>query len=433
MKSMKVSDQDRSILRGLAEQQAVIASLSVNKERITEWTRLNGLGKGRPLVWINDIEHRIHNGGPRVRISEIPWHEMNVNGELDLQATDAFCRAVEQQFRRRIYTWNHMQLDMVVEPTFYSPLVIHDTGFGIRADVDVVRLDEETAAPSRRFHPQIIDERDLDKIQDPVVTHDEEASEVDYEALVNLFGDILRIEKRGIVSFSFAPWDQLIQWWGVQEALQDLVLRPELVHQAMDRLVSAQLVRLQQWRDLNLLSFADGNYRVGSGGLGYSDELPREDFDAARVRSIDQWGHCTAQIFSAVSPRMHEEFALQYERRWLAQCGLAYYGCCEPLHDKMEILKSIPNLRKISMSAWADIEKTVDRADGKYVLSFKPNPNVFATDSWNPARVRKELSEALDKATGCAVEVLMKDMSTVRYKPQRLWEWCEIAMDVATG
>jgi len=240
----------------------------------------------------------------------------------------------------------------------------------------------------------------------------------------------LTIEKKGIVHSWFAPWDELIRWWDVQEAMIDLVMRPELVHQAMDRLVNAYLCQLQQWRNLNLLSLNDGNYRVGSGGLGYSDELPRADFDPEHVRTIDQWGCGTAQIFSDVSPEMHEEFALQYERRWMAQFGLNYYGCCEPLHNKIEILKSIPNLRKISISPWADVEKTVEKTGGKYVLSYKPNPAVFAADEWNSAQARKNLSEVLDKTRGCVVEVIMKDISTIRYKPQRLWEWSEIAVDL---
>ena len=411
---MNIPEKDRSILRELAEKQAEIASLPVNKERAVEWTRLNGLNKGRPLVWIN----------------EIPWHEMNVNGELDLQTTSEFCRAVEQQLRRTIYQWNHMQCDMVVEPKFYSPLVIRDTGFGIEEDVDIIKQDKKSDIVSRKFHPQINDEKDLEKIKNPVVTHDEEASEINYQTLIDLFGDILSIEKKGIIHSWFAPWDELIRWWGVQEALIDLVMRPELVHQAMDRLVNAYLYRLQQWRNLNLLSLTDGNYRVGSGGLGYSDELPQADFDPAHVRTIDQWGRKKEHASRRFSPKMHEEFAIQYEKRWLEQFGLNYYGCCEPLHNKIEILKSIPNLRKISMSPWADIEKTVEKTDGKHVLSYKPNPNVFATDEWNPTQTRKNLSETLDKTRGCVVEVIMKDISTVRYKPQWLWEWSEITMDL---
>jgi hypothetical protein len=37
----------------------------------------------------------------------------------------------------------------------------------------------------------------------------------------------------------------------------------------------------------------------------------------------------------------------------------------------------------------------------------------------------------LDAARGCHVELIMKDISTVRYHPRRLWEWARIAMEVA--
>ena len=411
---MQISDKDRSILRQLAEQQAAIASLPVHKEKIAEWTRLNGNRPGRPLVWI----------------TAIPWHEMDVNGELELQTSDPSCRQVEQTFRRMIYQWNHMPADMVVEAKFYVPPVIHDTGFGISEDVDIAITDEKSSIVSRHFHPQIESEKDLGKIRTPVITHDEEASERNYRFLVDLFGDILTVEKIGITHTWFAPWDHLIQWWDVQRALMDLVLRPELVHQAMERLTNAYLNRLQQWKDLNLLSTASGNYQVGSGGLGYTEELPQEDVDPAHIRTIDQWGCAVAQIFSDVSPEMHEEFALQYERRWMEQFGLNYYGCCDALHNKIEILKSVPNLRKISMSAWADVEKMAVETKGKYVLSHKPNPALLATEHWNPEQARRDLTGVLERANGCAVEVIMKTISTVRYDPRRLWEWSEAAMDV---
>ncbi|HET6442527.1 MAG TPA: hypothetical protein VFH53_09135, partial [Phycisphaerae bacterium] len=64
-------------------------------------------------------------------------------------------------------------------------------------------------------------------------------------------------------------------------------------------------------------------------------------------------------------------------------------------------------------------------------FSLKPNPAVLAWDRWNPDEARRTLREDLDKARGCVVEVIMKDISTVRHEPQRLWEWCEIAMQEA--
>jgi len=67
-----------------------------------------------------------------------------------------------------------------------------------------------------------------------------------------------------------------------------------------------------------------------------------------------------------------------------------------------------------------------------YVLSRKPNPAILAEDSWHPDRARQELQAFMDATQGkCHVEMIMKDISTVRYKPQRLWEWSEIAMEVA--
>jgi hypothetical protein len=34
------------------------------------------------------------------------------------------------------------------------------------------------------------------------------------------------------------------------------------------------------------------------------------------------------------------------------------------------------------------------------------------------------------KAHGCVVETILKDISTVRYEPQRLWEWAQMAREL---
>jgi hypothetical protein len=409
---MDIPEKDKLILRRLAEKVAEIADLPVQREKADMWRRLNRLESVKPMVWIN----------------EIPWHEMDVNDELKVRTTHPFARGLEVQLRRTIYQWEHMRADMVVERKIYSPLAIHDTGFGIREESDKIRVDERGVA-SRRFHPQIREEKDVEKIKTPKITHDEEASERNYQVMLDIFDGILEVEKRGLPGMWFAPWDQLVTWWGVQEVLMDLVLRPDLVHLAMDRLVNAHLSRLDQLERLNLLSLNNTNVRVGSGGYGYTDELPQEDFDPNHVRTIDLWGCATPQIFSDVSPEMHEEFALRYERRWLERFGLTYYGCCEPLHHKVGILRSISNLRKISISPRADVDKAVEEIGTNYVISYKPNPAILATDEWNPDLARKQLRKALERMQGCVVEVIMKDISTVRYEPWRLWEWAEIAAE----
>ncbi len=410
-----ISARDRDILRRLAARQAEIASLPVHQQTIEGWKRVNSLQPGKAMVWIN----------------EIPWHEMNVDDELTLQTEHPFCRQQEERLRRTIYQWEHMRGDMVVEPWFPCSLVVHDTGFGIDEDVEVAITDAESTIVSRHFHPQIQNEADLAKIRMPQVTYDAEATERNYETLVWLFGDILPIRKQGAPGFWFAPWDELVRWWTPEQALIDLVLKPELVHQAMDRLVTAYLRRLEQYEAQNLLAFNNGNYRIGSGGLGYTDELPQPDSDPSHPRPIDLWGCATAQIFGAVSPEMHQEFAVRYERRWLKRFGLNYYGCCEPLDAKVTMLEeNVPRLRKISMSPWVDLERAAEQVGNRYVLSRKPNPAVLAGDVWNPERAREELVEVMEVARGCIIEIIMKDISTVRYEPQRLWEWAEIAQEV---
>jgi hypothetical protein len=412
---MQIPQKDRDVLRRLAEAQAQIAALPVHLEKAELWRRLNQLEPVRPLVWIN----------------EIPWHEMNIDDELTLQTTHPWTRDVELGLRRLLYQWHHMPGDMVVDDYISCPLVIHSTGLGLSEVVDVARTDAASDIFSRHFHRQIVEPEDIGKIKMPEVTHDLVATQERYQTMCDIFGDILPVRKVGKKGTWFAPWDELVRWWGVEEAMADLVLRPAMVDAAMSRLVDAYLHELDQWVSLNLLSRNDDNTRIGSGAYGYTDELPGEDSDPDHLQPENLWGNATAQIFSIVSPKMHWEFALKHEMRWLERWGLTYYGCCEPLDIKMGILRRIPNLRKISMSPWVDVERAVAEVGTDYVFSRKPTPAIFAEDAWQPAKARQHLCDFLDRARGCRVEIVMKDISTVRYAPQRLWEWEKIAMEVA--
>jgi hypothetical protein len=128
---------------------------------------------------------------------------------------------------------------------------------------------------------------------------------------------------------------------------------------------------------------------------------------------------------------MHWEFALRHDMRWLERWGLVYYGCCEPLDRKIPLLRRIGNLRKISVSPWNNFEKIIGEIRGDYVFSFKPSPAIFVEDVWKPEKARAHLAGVLERGRGtCHIEVIMKDISTVMYKPQRLWDWARVAMEV---
>lgn len=413
---IQLSQEDKDILRGLGAKIAEISAQSIHQEKAKLWTNLNDLASKRPMVWIN----------------EIPWHEMNVNDELTLRCTHPWAQGLETQLRRTIYQWNHMPGDMVVNPYIECPLIIHSTDFGIMEDVDIARTNAENDIYSRHFKIQIQEPEDIQKIKMPIITYNKEATDIVYSLMQEIFEGIIPVKKVGQSHIWFTPWDYLIRWWGVQEAMMDLVMRPEMVHEAVERMVDAWMYELDQFVEQNLLEVDCNNTRIGSGGYGYVSSLPGQDFDPTCVKPHNMWGCSNAQIFSSVSPDMHWEFAIEHDMRWLKRWGLTYYGCCEPLDNKIHILKRIPNLRKVSVSPWCNSKKVVEGIGTDYVMSRKPSPAIFAGNAWDPKEAERQLREFLDHTEGkCHVELIMKDISTVGYKPERLWEWEKIAMRVA--
>jgi hypothetical protein len=218
-------------------------------------------------------------------------------------------------------------------------------------------------------------------------------------------------------------------WKGAEPALLALAMDPELMHTLIDRLVTCYLAALDQFVEFNILARNDTNVRVGSGGYGYTEDLPPKDFHPGRIRTIDMWGNATPQIFASVSPEMHEEFGINYEKKWLDRFGLTYYGCCEPLDGKMEQLAKIKNLRKISVSPWANIKHAAEQMRDTYVVSYKPSSAYLAYCSFDASAIKKRLKEDLFALKECSVEIILKDISTVCYEPARLWQWAQIVQE----
>ena len=412
---MIVGGKDRDILRDLSSKVAEIAALPVQRETIGLWKALNDLKPIRPMVMID----------------QVPWHEMDVDGELALQTEDDFCRGVETDLRRTLYSWRHMRADMVVEPVVDVPKVIRGADFGIEMIEKRATIDPKNDVVGHYYIDQLKTEEDLAKIQMPQVILDEGATAQVEEKAHALFDGILAVRMQGRFPV-FAMWDDIVTWRGAENVLWDLADRPEFTHQIVSRFTEAQLSLLDQLEEQGLLGF--GQRTIHCAGA-HTDELPAPGFDPRHPRAMDLWTYGMAQIFSAVSPAMHQEFELDYAVRWHARFGLVYYGCCEPLDDKMDIVSKIPNVRKISMSPWVDVEKSAEQIGKNFVFSRKPSPALLATDPWGPDAVERDLRDTLQRCTrhGCPVEFILKDISTVRYEPHRLWEWADVAMRVVEG
>jgi hypothetical protein len=409
---VSISTKDRDILRGLGEQVAEIAALPVQQETISLWKALNGLKPLRPMVTID----------------QVCWHEMDVGCELALQTEDEFCRGIETALRRTIYSWKHMPVDMVVEPVVEIPKVIHGDGFAVDVVERAAVLDPRNDVYGHAYIDQFETEDDLKKIREPEVRLDEQATAEAEEKAREIFDGVLTVRMQGRFPV-FAPWDIITCWRSPEHAILDLVDRPQFLHQMMSRLTEVHLSLLDQLEAQGLLGV--GQRLIHCTGA-YTDELPAPGFDSAHVRSQDLWTYGMAQVFAAVSPPMHKEFWLDYAVKWFSRFGLGYYGCCEPLDGKIDIIRAVPHVRKISMSPWVDVERGAERIGRDFVFSRKPSPALLAGGTWEPSRVEADLRETLAACArhGCPVELILKDISTVCYQPQRLWEWADIAKRV---
>lgn len=410
---MSITKADRAILRELGKQIADIAALPVQKEKIRLWKKLNGLKPERPMVMID----------------QVCWHEMNVNDELTLRSTDPFCRKLETDLRRTLYCWKHMPADMVVEPIVAVSKAITGSGFGIGVDEDRAVSDPNNDVVGHMYHDQIQTEDDLQKIRMPDCRLDATETARREAMAHELFDGVLAVEMQGMTPY-FNAWDWVVQWRNAESVLMDLALRPDFMHKLFSRVTEVALAQLDQAEERGLL--VQRYSRIHCTGA-YADELPAPGFDPAKPRAKDLWTMGMAQIFSSVSPAMHKEFDIDYAVLFYKRFGLVYYGCCEPLDGKMDIVRTIPNLRKISMSPWVDVERGAAGIGRDFVFSRKPSPAFLAGPTWQPAAVEEDLRATRDACArhGCPLEFILKDISTVAYQPQNLWEWEKIAMRVA--
>ncbi len=415
---MSISEKDKTIIRDLAKKVADIASLPVHKEKSDMWMKLNRLERVRPLIHVQAIAQSI-------------WVELIPDDQL--QTIGPFCRGQEMALRRKIYCWENFPDDRVVDDVVECPIIIRgdsqSTGFGLQGDIE---------RPKERFgawaiKPVIVEEEDMDKIDtQPKVWVDWERTQQNYQRLCDLYDGTLRVEKRGRSFFWFSPIDKFIRWRGIEQMFVDLVERPEWVHEILERMTNALLSGIEQIEELDALSRSNGNTMLGSGGYGWTDELPQSDFDGTHVRIKDLWARAATQIFTEeISPEMHDEFAIRYEKRLLERFGLACYGCCEPLHKKMHIVRKIKNLRRVSMSPWVNIEMASAALGRDYVYTHKPNPTIISMHVWEPELARSELRDAFEKTRDNILEVNFQDLHTVRDEPYRLTEWTQIAMQLA--
>lgn len=403
---------DREILRELAGQVAEIAALDVQKETEKLYRGVNGLHMIRPVVMLD----------------ELPWNQLNGDGELTLRCRDPFLREVEQNLRRTLYRWNHCRGDLFVDRVYALPRVIEIGDVGLTVQEETRELDGGNNIISHSYKDQLSTFEALEQLHVPEIRVDDEETERRRALLDGIFGDLLPIRVTGLnYAGALTSWDDLARLRGVTPIYMDLLDNPELLHATIRKYVDIKKELLRREEEMGLL---DDYLPILHCTAGLVDDLPGEKPDG-KVTRHNMWGRGTAQMFAEVSPQMHDEFEIQYAKEFFDGFGLVYYGCCEPLHNKVDIVKKLPNLRKLSITPWADVRKAAERMGGDYVLSRKPNPASVAVPRLNEEALRKDILETLEvcRENGTPCEFILKDISSVHYNPENLTRWEQVVME----
>ncbi len=408
-----LNKEDVSILRGLAARVAEIAALPVQEEKRALWRKLNARTPVRPMVMMD----------------QVCWNELEESEELLLRCTDPECRGYEEQLRRTLYQWSHFPVDSVVESFIRIPRAIENSGFGVEVQEETVSTSSANGILGHKFFNQFQHEEDLEKVRMPRITHDPVESRRRLAVAEELFDGLLDVRLSGMDPY-LSLWDPISTWMGVQNALYALIERPDFMHRLAGRMTDGYLGMLDQLEEGGLLCGPQSLIHCTG---AYTDELPAEGYDPERPRTKDLWTFGLAQMFSTVSPQMFKEFEVDYVSRICARFGLVYYGCCDPLDGKMNEVRMIPNVRKVSMSPWVNEERGAEAIGGDFVYSRKPNPAFLAESTFEPEHVRADLLATREACAKhhCPLEIILKDISTVRYHPERLDQWAELAMQVA--
>ena len=418
----KTTEHDRTTLRELARRHLDIANTEKNAERRDLWYRHNDLQESRPMVLIESF----------------PATDDYVT-DADLVCEEDWARGVERWFRVQRCHFEKVGDDDICEPYFNVNWRVATSDYGVTVDMHYSpgRKGDGVVDGSAVWEPALKDvERDFHKLRHRTFSVDREGTEEWKAHLASVFGDILPVRIRGGFWWTTGMTIQAIQFVGLQNLMMMMYDDPDGLHRVMGFLRDDTVAYAEWLEREGLLSLNNENDYIGSGSRGYTRSLPREDWregDIARLK--DLWVLSESQETVGVGPSQFEEFIFPYQKAVTEKFGLLYYGCCEPVHSRWEVLRKFENLRSASVSPWCDEEFMAEALGRDYVYSRKPNPAFLATTSFDAEAIREGLTATRDVCAknGCALEFIQKDISTVCYEPERLFEWARIAMEVARG
>lgn len=404
--------KDRERLRKVAAEYAEIVNSDVMKTRREVWRRSNRLEKRTVPFQIEDNGSFFHDLMPPPQCEG----EFERMLELDLLMAITNHRLINDD---RVSP-SYCAVDWVITrpsicPALQITHVPDATGrmFGYETNTPMADL-------GNSFH----------KLQRGPFSVDREETFRRVGVANSVFGDLLpvTIVARNTFCAGAGISSQAVHLMGMNKFYMAMIDQPDDVHRFFD-FVATEGVEFLAWLEAEkLIRPNNGEYCVGSGSCGYTDELPRRRInDGDDVLPSDCWGFQEAQEAVGISPEMYAEFIHPYQRRTSDRYGLLYYGCCEPVHNFWPVIKGFNNLRKITVSPWCDQESIANSVGKTIVLSRKPHPLKLCGKTFSQKEFAAHIRETLDITRNNFVELIFRDTCTLNGSMKdRLAEACNI-------
>ena len=246
-----------------------------------------------------------------------------------------------------------------------------------------------------------------------------------------IFDGILPVRIRGSYWWTMGMTWTAIRLIGLENLMLYMYDNPDGLKRLMAFLRDEHLHFARWFEKEGLLTLNNENDYIGSGSMGYTNDLPRNQrAEGDAVAMKDLWGLLESQETVGVGPKHFAEFVFPYQAALAQEFGKCYYGCCEPVNNRWHILKKMPNLARVAVSPWADEEFMAQALGKDMVYSRKPHPILVSTEKFDEEAIRGDITKTLSIARDCRVELVMKDVHTLNNQPERLTRWVEIAFEV---
>jgi len=419
-KNIGLSEHDIAVLRKLGEWKAKTSEKPENKEKIQAW-----------------FNHDDGIPGSRVMLIAETWYtSADTNrpvNDRDLQCTDPWARKYEYELRLKQFEIDVMKDDHFVLPWIEYHPVINVSDFGIPSGKHKT-LEDSMALNFQSAPLKNLDDADFARLRHRTFSFDKAAEEQDREKLESVFGGILKARRRNEwLQICLGFTNTFIDFVGLDTFMMLLYDNPEGVHKLMNFFKDDHLAFIKFLEDNRLLDLNNESDYIGAGCIGCTRHLPAPDFKGV-VRAKDTWFWSESQESVSISPKMYGEFVFPYVSAIAEKFGRIYYGCCEPLNLFTNYLKTMKNLKRASVSLWADEVKMADFCrENKVVYSRKPPPVLFMGEKYNESAAMSSIEKTVSITEGCRLEFIYRDVYTVNNEPERFTRWVELAREASNN